>query len=1209
MPLRLKQLELHGYKTFATKSDFTFSEGISAIVGPNGSGKSNVVDSIRWVLGEQSFGLLRGKKTEDMIFAGSELRPRAGMAQVTLTFDNSDGWLPIDFTEVSIARRAYRDGENEYLLNGQRVRLRDIGELLAKCGLAERTYTIIGQGLIDTALSLKAEERRALFEEAAGIGVYRNKREDALKKLDATQRNLERVLDILAEIKPRLRSLERQAQRARDFNQVREDLHALLKLWYGYHWHRAVEELEQARSVADLAATELAQHQNQQDNFDQAVAGLRALIAEQRGQLNTLRQSANQFRTEGEALARRVAVADERLRSLAAQRDSLIAELPPLEAQLARQTERARESQGEVARLTAEAEEARQQATVAQAALADRETHAAQMRAREAEARRALTHIESQINQRAAHQAQLIERQSRLAATQADQQAALLQSQGAEAEARAKLVEANAALTALQTARTEAEARVAICANEVRSAEAALLVATQAVAEARTDIERLRARQEVLEQARAELVDFSAGAKTLLAQNFPARGALAELLTVPTELETAVSAALGHHLEALVVNDSAEVEAAISALGSANGRATLLPLQALVERQPLSPPDDPDCLGVAAQLVSTDDAFRPIINLLLGHTLIVRDRAAAQRLLPSGLTHPASAILVTLSGEVYHAAGPVLAGSEPAPTPGVLQRARERRDLSAEVEAAQNRLAGREHERGLAEQVVTSAREALTRAQTTLKDAQNHERRAMIARDALALEAERAAHEAQFRREQLTALETESRQLVSEADALQIALNQLANEQAQAHTQALAATESLTQFTTEHAATQLARWQTALAVASRALQDAQTRAAELARAHLNAEDLLADRRQKIARLEAEATSVTESVAEARQTEAGLAAQISVLQSQISPLETQLAEQEVEQARLESSDAESRATLHAAERRNTQVQLDLTRKNEELESMRRRVEEDFGLVELDYGGENSAATGPTPLPLYPLVEKLERLDTLPDELEEQLNRKRGQLRRMGLINPEAEKEFNEVKERHEFLTTQVGDLESAQAQLREVIAEMDVLMERDFRKTFDAVANEFKDTFARLFGGGTAKLLLTDPDHLTTSGVDIQARLPGKRPQTLSMLSGGERSLTACALVFALLRVSPTPFCVLDEVDAMLDEANVGRYRDMLTELVQTTQFIVVTHNRNTVQAADTVYGITMGNDSASQVIGLKLDGEKVGEARPVNLEA
>ena len=304
----------------------------------------------------------------------------------------------------------------------------------------------------------------------------------------------------------------------------------------------------------------------------------------------------------------------------------------------------------------------------------------------------------------------------------------------------------------------------------------------------------------------------------------------------------------------------------------------------------------------------------------------------------------------------------------------------------------------------------------------------------------------------------------------------------------------------------------------------------------------------------------------------------------------------LAEQEAEQAQVESGDAEARANLHAAERNNGEAQVEQARRNEELEGMRRRIEEDFGLVELDYG---EAASGPTPLPLYSVVERLVQLETLPEGVEDQLNRKRGQLRRMGQINPDAEREYLEVKERHEFLTTQLADLEGAQAQLREVIAEMDVLMERDFRKTFDAVAGEFRGTFTQLFGGGSARLVLTDPEHLSTSGVDIQARLPGRRAQGLAMLSGGERSLTACALIFALLRVSPTPFCVLDEVDAMLDEANVGRYRDMLLTLSNNTQFIIVTHNRNTVQVADTVYGITMGADSASQVMGLRLEGEKL----------
>ncbi len=249
MQARLKSLELQGYKTFANRSLFEFADQVTAIVGPNGSGKSNIADSLRWVLGEQSYSLLRGKKTEDMIFSGSEFRPRAGMAAATVTFNNDDGWLPIDFSEVTITRRAYRDGTNEYLINGQRVRLKDVSELLAQSGLAERTYTIIGQGLVDAALALKAEDRRKLFEEAAGIGLYRTRREEALRRLETTQRNLERVEDILVELEPRLRSLERQAKRAQEYDQVKADLQLLLRDWYGYHWHRAQQELMEAREV------------------------------------------------------------------------------------------------------------------------------------------------------------------------------------------------------------------------------------------------------------------------------------------------------------------------------------------------------------------------------------------------------------------------------------------------------------------------------------------------------------------------------------------------------------------------------------------------------------------------------------------------------------------------------------------------------------------------------------------------------------------------------------------------------------------------------------------------------------------------------------------------------------------------------------------------------------------------------------------------
>jgi chromosome segregation protein len=324
---RLRALDLQGYKTFASKAVFEFAPTITAIVGPNGSGKSNIADSIRWVLGEQSYSLLRGKKTEDMIFAGSEQRARSGMASATITFDNNDGWLPIDFTEVTVSRRAYRSGENEYLLNGQRVRLRDVAELLARCGLGERTYTIIGQGLVDAALSLKAEERRRLFEEAAGIGLYRSRREESLRRLDHTRRNLDRVRDIMAELRPRLRSLERQAKRAQEYDQVRQDLHAALRQWYGHHWYRmlTVVGLAKAQAEAETAAREQLHALENRTSAD--LNANRARIDALRLEVQRLSQQSSEVFHQRETIGRDLAVAQERLRWVTDQAQSLEAEL------------------------------------------------------------------------------------------------------------------------------------------------------------------------------------------------------------------------------------------------------------------------------------------------------------------------------------------------------------------------------------------------------------------------------------------------------------------------------------------------------------------------------------------------------------------------------------------------------------------------------------------------------------------------------------------------------------------------------------------------------------------------------------------------------------------------------------------------------------------------------------------------------------------
>jgi chromosome segregation protein len=397
----------------------------------------------------------------------------------------------------------------------------------------------------------------------------------------------------------------------------------------------------------------------------------------------------------------------------------------------------------------------------------------------------------------------------------------------------------------------------------------------------------------------------------------------------------------------------------------------------------------------------------------------------------------------------------------------------------------------------------------------------------------------------------------------------------------------------------EELQTQHTYWNTNAAVIEQALSDARNRQIEKTARLKKVESNLLEIITRSSQLDLDIRTLNENLVVSSGEEAQITGMIEELGKIVDPYEELLSTLEKDHTGLLTTDTEARQLLRAAEQRYTQAKINLVHHQESFESLRRHIEDDFGLVSFDY---TDSVSGPKPLPLDGMVEELPKVDVLSSENEDTIRQQKAQIRRMGAINPEAQSEYQEVKERFEFLSTQVADLIKAEGDIKEVITELDILMEREFRRTFDAVAQEFRQIFTRLFGGGSARLALTDPDNMTETGIDIEARLPGRREQGLSLLSGGERSLTAAALVFSLLRVSPTPFCILDEVDAMLDEANVSRFIDLLTELSEKTQFIVITHNRNTVQAASIIYGVTMGRDSVSQVISLRMDelGEEFG---------
>ena len=1193
MPLRLKSLELHGYKTFASKTNFEFSEGITAIVGPNGSGKSNIADALRWVLGEQSYSLLRGKKTEDMIFSGSENRPRAGMASASIIFDNTDNWLPLDFSEVELSRHAYRDGRNDYLLNSQHVRLREINELLAQSGLSERTYTILGQGLVDASLALKADERRRLFEEAAGIGLYRSRREEAFRRLDSTQRNLDRVLDILAELGPRLKSLEKQAKRSQEYLQVQTDLRKLLREWYGYHWHQSQKEMNQARDLSISHEAKLIGVRETHQGVRQEFLEFRNKLLSLRSRLNSWHRESSRLHSTRETISRDMAVLEERRRSLSDNQQNAIVEQNRLDIELESAREQLTEIEKETVHIQQEYDDAGLQLKSIQEKLQAKQLERSKVE-------ESLEKINVDITTAQKIRVQSIARQEEILSRIEGQQKKQVEINESiftieeEVSQVEKLHEKSLIeLAQVEDSLIQIESNVSEIKQKKQDLETELKINIDKKTKLINETSRLKVQLEVLEQSEQSMVGFTDGARLILDASRKSKlnsgiQVLSSLIDVPAELELAVAAALGEFMDSIIVKSDKDIDESIKILEEAQtGRATFLPTDRLLPITQIYTPSHPKCLGVASEKVKIIPEYRTVVDYLLGRVLIVTNRREARQLIKD---IQKDVKVVTLAGEVFYSTGPVQAGKQT--NAGALSRIRQKREyregiiqlerninkISSTIVTIENKLKSTNDDLGkqdfLYKRIVTQMDE-----------------RKMIERKTRD-EFETKKHVREWQQNQLNSLKLEFETSRSNLQSLNQDVIKTDEDLINLQTVLRNQTSLLEELNISDLNEQLIYWNTQSAVGMRALTEAQKRLKE----RLQVIDLIESQKKvffkKLNELEDTIASLDIYKIKQRENETEQNEQLEALRLLIEPAESELENAEQHESELQNQEIKSQQVLSTVERYYNQLQLDFGRKQEAVENLRQKIEDDFGLVSLEYAAN---VYGPVPLPFDGMVEQMVSVEILSPDLEDTLSQQRMLLRRMGPINPEAQQEFESVSERYQFLETQLEDLRKAETDLRKVISELDDLTRQEFFKTFSAVADEFKTIFHRLFGGGSAKLMLTDPDNLTDTGIDIEARLPGKREQGLALLSGGERSLTAIALVFSLLKVSPTPVCVMDEVDAMLDEANVGRFRDLVRELSKDTQFIIITHNRNTVQAADVIYGVTMGRDSVSQIISLKLD--------------
>jgi chromosome segregation protein len=1201
----IKRVVIQGFKTFAKRTEFIFDPGVTAIVGPNGSGKSNVVDAIRWCLGEQSFSLLRSKKTSDIIFSGSDQKARLGMAQVTLTLDNSAGDLPLDFTEVEICRRAYRDGDNEYILNGQRVRLQDVTDLLAQTGLGRRTYALIGQGLIDKVLSLAPEELRGLFEEAAGITGYQAKRATTVRRLDAAQQNLVRVQDIVGELGPRLGTLRRQAERAREREQVAADLRSLLREWYGYHWHATLRELERSRDAAAALAQTVAADQTQVQTLAAQIATTRSQQTEIRAALGGLHRDSSRFHRDAEQIGRELAVGQERLRQLSARREEASRELAPRRLQQQSLSDRLTD----LGRLTLAAEAALQERRAAVAAV---QTQIDQRRQERLETQAAVTSARQHAEHR---RAVATDASGRLRQTEEQLASLAKELDGAKTQFAAAVadVERRTALLAREQQTLAAAARgVATARQTLADHEAAreslrkvLASRQQEQREAERELDHRQTRHDLLARLQREGAGYAAGVRSVLQAGCGAGkpalagilGTVASLVRVPAHLDKALETALGAAYQNVITRRWADTQAAIDYLKrTGNGRATFLPLDRLNTLPVIAAPKLPGVLGNAVDLVEFDAEITAAVAQLLNRVWVVDSLDTARAALDSLAGGPRPAV-VTLDGEIVRPGGAVTGGSDGTRRDdSVLARERELRELPAQLAADAAKVAAAAQACRAVEAELAACAQVVAAAQSDLAASQQAERAAATRVEDARRSADRAQQSERWRHERLAALAAELDDAAARRTQLQTDLAVLTEQAADAGRRLEETEQALAAAGADDVLSALADHSAAAAVAEAAWQNLRGQSETAQRSLAATVDQITAKEQQIAQFAREAAGLTARLEELSGHEAELSAAIATLQAAITPGEGQLEELERNQAAQEQEERQLQETLRRNESAWNAAQLQHQRTDDRLRQLRHDIEQDLGLVLLDI--VDDLAYQP-PLPWETIVEQLPRRDQLAEELEEEVRILRGRLSRVTNVNPDAPREYAEAVARHGHLLEQSADLEAAIAGLHKILRELDEVMKAELSRTFGAVAEQFTHFFERLFSGGTAKLVLADPDDIANSGIEIVARPPGKRPQSLALLSGGERTLAALALIFAILRVSPTPFCVLDEVDAALDEANVDRFRQTVTLLSEETQFILITHNRRTLEGTNAMYGVTIAGDGTSRVMSLRLDGDRI----------
>lgn len=1180
--MRIKRLELHGFKSFADKTEIELADGITAIVGPNGSGKSNLADAIKWVLGEQSVKSLRGTRMDEVIFAGTKVRRGLGLAEVSMIFDNTNRSFPLAFNEVAITRRVFKSGESDYYLNQAACRLKDVQDLFLDTGVGKEAYSFIGQGRIDELLSAKPEERRAILEEVAGIARYKARKRETTNKLADAESSLTRVRDLLHELENQLEPLQDEAVRARQYLQLESTRRAVEKDLILYELNMAERRRQRDEKLRQQAADQILEAEHQVLRLEAEEERARLQQTEQQERINAENQ---QLYSLGQQVER--VQGDRRIVAARSdERQSKLAELSNRQAALlARKLEL--DKQRTVVQDQLTAVEALVQSKSDELQALEQSLHAIADTGidQELQATEQALAEQLQLRQSAAMAAGLWSDRS----ARAEQELCALQENVLQAETEtAQLVEQVAGLQSeLQAISGEWQQLAAEqqrLEGERQGSEAALEQSSRRERQAGQELAAVGSRLRLLQDMVDQLEGYQRGVRALMQAKKQGEsslgglvGVVGDLLTVPTELEYAIEIALGGSLQFMVTETEADAKQGIQYLKRVNaGRATFLPLDVITPRA-RRPVDQTaagmtGAIGFAADLVSYEPTVQSVMQNLLGNILVVRTLDEAMQI---ARTTRHQVRMVTLDGDMLLPGGSLSGGSRQRQGSGFLGRQRELTNLTKEQERLQGLIraerqaaaaAGKQLEsltgqvRGLVERVRT-----LEQKQRELQSGLAGQQSLLTAREQQ-LQSLRSAHNLTL--QQLTSCRSELA---------------LAEQQAAAASQALAAAE---QTLAEQKAANAEQLQQRMA----RLEQSHRLEVELSGLREQTQSLLRQLESLNERSQEEDRSLGELASEQQRLQIGAAADQAELAELSERVEELLRQQQAQTARLEQTrltfqqlEEEERSLRQQTRLQREQVEslktglytteLRLSRLENECETMRARLESDYQMVDLTdvHSTLQSRTQG-----------------------EEQLEQLQEQIVLLGPVRVSAISELERLQERVGFLNSQQQDLLDSRLSLEQIIQEIDQLMAKRFLDAFKEVRRAFQRMFVELFDGGEADLKLVDPSRPLESGIDILAQPPGKNLQNISLLSGGEKALTAVALLCAVLEIKPTPFCVLDEIDAPLDDANTRRLMQVVRRLSSETQFLLITHSKETMMGSDTLYGVTMPERGVSQLISVKL---------------